>query len=156
MKRFFKSKKGFTLVELLAVVAIMAIVAAIAIPAVLPYLDNAETTVDGSYTKDVMTQARLAFTELNMKGVVINSANVVEIVKQSYVDGFPYLIVPVNTELGNNAEADKQAILEANPDIDINANMVVVYVSGSGLLETYFFSEGAIMDEYTLSETIPY
>lgn len=52
-----KNKKGFTIVELLAVIAILGILFAIAVPAVTKYLDFAEDEVYKEYEDAMATSA---------------------------------------------------------------------------------------------------
>lgn len=46
MKKIMKSKKGFTLIEMIIVIAIILILAAVVIYAVSEYLDAADDTAD--------------------------------------------------------------------------------------------------------------
>lgn len=59
-KTLLKKEKGFTLVELLAVIVILGIIVAIAIPAVGNIIDKAETDADAAEVKLILDAARLA------------------------------------------------------------------------------------------------
>jgi type IV pilus assembly protein PilA len=58
-KTLLKKEKGFTLVELLAVIVILGIIVAIAIPAVGNIIDNAQGDADDAQTELVVDAARL-------------------------------------------------------------------------------------------------
>ncbi len=62
LKRRFKQQKGFTLVELLAVVAILGIVVAIAVPTVGNVVSDSETKTDKANRDLIENAARLANT----------------------------------------------------------------------------------------------
>ena len=59
-KTLLKKEKGFTLVELLAVIVILGIIVAIAIPAVGNIIDKAETDAEAAEVKLILDAARLA------------------------------------------------------------------------------------------------
>jgi type IV pilus assembly protein PilA len=58
-KTLLKKEKGFTLVELLAVIVILGIIVAIAIPAVGNIIDNAQTEANDAQIELVVDAARL-------------------------------------------------------------------------------------------------
>ncbi|UOQ86162.1 prepilin-type N-terminal cleavage/methylation domain-containing protein [Gracilibacillus salinarum] len=59
--KLWKEEKGFTLVELLAVIVILAIIVAIAVPAVGNIIDRAEEGANEAEAELVENAARLAF-----------------------------------------------------------------------------------------------
>ena len=61
-----KSKKGFTLTELIVVVAILGILAAVATPSILNYLDDAKVSADNANARSIET----AVARLVTKGTV--------------------------------------------------------------------------------------
>ncbi|MUV36827.1 hypothetical protein JNUCC1_00631 [Lentibacillus sp. JNUCC-1] len=63
LKRRFKQEKGFTLVELLAVIAILGIILAIAIPSIGNVIDNSKKDADQANVDLILNAARLAYLE---------------------------------------------------------------------------------------------
>lgn len=60
LRRLFNNQKGFTLVELLAVIVILGIIAAIAIPSIGSIIDNSKKDAHVSNAEMLMSAARLA------------------------------------------------------------------------------------------------
>ncbi|MDL4841675.1 competence type IV pilus major pilin ComGC [Aquibacillus rhizosphaerae] len=67
LKRF-KSEKGFTLVELLAVIVILGIIVAIAIPSIGGIINKAQSGADEAETELIIDAARLAYVESGSTG----------------------------------------------------------------------------------------
>ncbi|KGX93477.1 hypothetical protein N781_10575 [Pontibacillus halophilus JSM 076056 = DSM 19796] len=61
MKQLLKDNKGFTLVELLAVIVILGIIAAIAIPAIGSIINNTEEEAHTSNALSILDAGRMAF-----------------------------------------------------------------------------------------------
>jgi type IV pilus assembly protein PilA len=68
-KRFMRKEKGFTLVELLAVIVILGIILAIAIPAIGNVIDNSKTEAIDANEKLIENAARLA----NVSGLALET-----------------------------------------------------------------------------------
>ncbi|SHN08477.1 prepilin-type N-terminal cleavage/methylation domain-containing protein [Gracilibacillus kekensis] len=60
LRKMLKQEKGFTLVELLAVIVILGIILAIAIPAIGNIIDNAEDDANEASEELILDAARLA------------------------------------------------------------------------------------------------
>lgn len=65
MKKMLRNEKGFTLVELLAVIVILGIIVAIAVPAIGNITQRAQTDADLAQIELVLDAARLADVEGN-------------------------------------------------------------------------------------------
>lgn len=64
MKQYRKSKKGFTLVELIVVLVILAVLAAMLVPALTGYIDRAKKEKDYQAASVVYAAAQARITEL--------------------------------------------------------------------------------------------
>lgn len=148
MKRIIKSKKGFTLIELLVVIAIMGILAAIAVPSTIQYLGSTNEQAEKSYTEDILSQARLAVTELNTAEYPVTSSAVVDIINDEYLvnSSFPYPVYHIND---NAAVPTVDQVASQNEDFVAGTqNMIVVYAGGDGMITVYFYRDGAELPEY--------
>lgn len=78
-----QSEKGFTLVELLAVIVILGIILAIAIPAIGSIINKAEGDVEENQQELVIDAARLADTNGEFTGTEIT---VGDLIKNGYLE----------------------------------------------------------------------
>lgn len=79
MSQSIRSKKGFTLVELVVVIAILAILAAIAIPAVMNVIDKANESSD-------LSNAKVMESALKTGAALTNPTSVIDTNNDEFVD----------------------------------------------------------------------
>lgn len=96
-KTLLKKEKGFTLVELLAVIVILGIIVAIAIPAIGSIIDNAEEGATKAEIQLVTDAARLYDIQ---EGIVNDTTTVQNLIDAGYLDvRADDLIVPLDTDV---------------------------------------------------------
>lgn len=78
-----KNEKGFTLVELLAVIVILGIILAIAVPAIGNIIDNANTDANQAEEDIIIEAARLA----DANGDFTDDMTVDELIESGYLEG---------------------------------------------------------------------
>ena len=83
-KTLLKKEKGFTLVELLAVIVILGIIVAIAIPAIGNIIDTAEEDATDAEDALIIDAARLFDTQIGVGED--NSVTVGELVTEGYLE----------------------------------------------------------------------
>ena len=130
-----KKNRGFTLVELIVVLVILAILAAILVPALLGWIDKANSQKDIEKAKAAMTAAQAVFTEAYGKDMPVKNNNVlglpanckvysednnyrdinckgtyIEQQVHNYVDDDPYifLVAAGNSKEGSNSTKHQQ------------------------------------------------
>ena len=91
MKKLLKNQKGFTLVELLAVIVILGIIAAIAIPSIGAIIDNSKKDAHIANAEMLVSAARLAIASndtalLDGTGDDANKITMDELAKNGYLE----------------------------------------------------------------------
>ena len=74
MKKMLKNSKGFTLVELLAVIVVLAIIILIAMPAVMSAMDKARRNALVTEATEIAKVAQTAFADKSMGGTGLTDA----------------------------------------------------------------------------------
>ncbi len=99
MKKMLKKEKGFTLVELLAVIAILAIIVAIAVPTIGNVIDKSKTEATTANEELVENAARLA--DVSGVGPADKTAGytITELVEAGFLD-----VEPSEFELKGNVK----------------------------------------------------
>ncbi len=88
MKKKMKSKKGFTLVEIVVVLVILAILAAIAIPAYTGYIDKANERAIAAEARSVLMAAQTLGSEAyGLNAVTTSQITIAKIAELSEADG---------------------------------------------------------------------
>ncbi len=82
LKKMMKKEKGFTLVELLAVIVILGVILAIAVPAIGNVISDSETKADEANIDLFISAARLA----HVSGLVQQEYTVEDLVDAGYLD----------------------------------------------------------------------
>ncbi|MFC7321031.1 competence type IV pilus major pilin ComGC [Halobacillus campisalis] len=83
-KKALKSQKGFTLVELLAVIVILGIIAAIAVPAIGNVIDNSKSDAHEANASSLREAARLYEVTEDVDDETITLADLID---EGYIDG---------------------------------------------------------------------
>lgn len=96
-----KSRKGFTLIELIVVIAILGILAAILVPSILGYVDQANEAADKANARSVYTAASAVYTS------IMTQEQRDALTEDSYnSDDDNDFIVAINNFLGSSFEGD--------------------------------------------------
>ncbi len=121
--------KGFTLVELLAVIVILAIIMIIAIPAVLNTMNNARRKSFIEFANKAILKAQEKYTLRNLEGLPVSGVIVYDIENDlglSNTGDFKGYVIVDATESSNKGTYvylyDKMFILDLKKSNDINVN----------------------------------
>lgn len=136
-----KKNKGFTMVELLAVITIMGLLAMVAIPAVTKYLIKSRTT-----SLDTMVKSTYEAAE----NYVMNNNIIVR-------SGDPAYVIPVQTLVDEQyleALVDPAGNTE-RCDTNANSKVEVTYDTASAGIINYKFKVTIVCPSKTLTKTFP-
>ncbi len=76
MKKFRKSNKGFTLVELIIVIAIIAVLTAVLAPQYIKYIDNSRWATDQSNAGTLLHEVQVAVVDVQAAGGSVSTDTV--------------------------------------------------------------------------------
>ena len=146
MKKTKRINKGFTLVELLAVIVILAIIMIIAIPAVLNTMQTAQRKTFGEFIQKVYNVGERKFIE-------DTSFNNIKV----YSEG--YYVYSIQDDLGMNNTGDYKGIFYVFQDAESTNYKIALYNKDLAFFERVYDSTSNInMDElinndiYTIDE----
>lgn len=136
-----KKNKGFTMVELLAVITIMGLLAMVAIPAVTKYLIKSRTT-----SLDTMVKSTYEAAE----NYVMNNNIIVR-------SGDPAYIIPAKTLVDEQylEELVDPAVNTKRCDTNANSKVEVTYDTASAGIISYKFTVTIVCPSKTLTKTFP-
>ena len=77
MKKILRSKKGFTLMEVIVVLIIIAVLAAALIPSFIGFINQSRAATDISAARVGMTAAQVEVTHMVAAGLTPNSADII-------------------------------------------------------------------------------
>ncbi|QHE53143.1 competence type IV pilus major pilin ComGC [Pontibacillus sp. HMF3514] len=88
LRKIFKNEKGFTLVELLAVIVILGIIAAIAVPSIAGIIDNTKQDAHEANGIAMIEASRLALAS-GYEGATADEYTLGELVNNGFLESVP-------------------------------------------------------------------
>ena len=140
MFKFMKSKKGFSLVELMIVVVIMAILVAVAVPIYNSVTDNARKGTCIDYQRQIMS---VVGNDLLLKGKTATAANAakdLELFTISIPTGkteFDYTAGADLSKVGYANITDVKALFQTIPSCGDDSGVITVKAYAAGAGESY-------------------
>lgn len=131
--KLMKKKKGFTLIELMAVIAIIAILAAVLVPTVSGYINRSKKTA-------VITQVRTAVSAIESTNATITDPT--KFISKASTATLSSLITAkaIDTDLLTNENINRLGSMTVQQAMSINADQDAISkitVSNAGVFTTY-------------------
>lgn len=85
-RKYLSNSRGFTLVELLAVIVILGIIAAIAVPSIGTVIDNSRKDAHISNAQSIKEAARLYDTSEDIESTISGQIKLKELIDKDYIE----------------------------------------------------------------------
>lgn len=133
-----KKKKGFTLIELMAVIAIIAILAAVLVPTVTGYINRSKKTAIVSQVRNVITAVETHNATATGDNIIATTITVNELVG---VEGDPLIEADLLTEDATNRLSNMTVGVAQMINGDSNA-VKNIEINGDGTFKSFKNSNG--------------